>query len=451
VNERFSEITGRAAAELVGRESDAVVHPADIESVRRQVAELLAGHRERTGSEWRCVRPDGTMAWIRSDLGMIYGSDGKAAHLVAVVADVTASHAAHEVASAAVAEIQERMEEWSATVDALPLGLVVLDPQCRVLRANRIALDLAAEVRSEPAAESWLVSDLVPVEPWKAIVGLATSSADMPSSVEVVDGVGRTFLVSLARTAQKARARGRTLVTFADVTEMARLKERLEHSERLALMGSLMSGVAHEVRNPLFAISANADALDLELGRREDVGEMLEALREGVSRLRRVLEDLLDFGRSSPAAPATGALDLAVLRGLRACDELSRGAGVTVSNRVPQGLMVAMDERRLARALESVLGNAFLWARSFVQIDVDDSPESGGVAGLRLTVRDDGPGFAPEDLPRVFEPFFSRRRGAVGLGLTIAQRILDQYCGSIAASNHEEGGALVTLSLPLPP
>jgi signal transduction histidine kinase len=270
----------------------------------------------------------------------------------------------------------------------------------------------------------------------------------VPPPVEVVDGMGRTWLVSLARTPRSDARGARSVVTFGDVTESVALKERLDRSERLALMGSLMSGVAHEVRNPLFAISANADALDLELGEREDVGEMLAALREGVGRLRRVLEDLLDFGRSAPAAPATGMLSLAIQRAMRACDELVRGGGIRVLSRVPECLVVHMDERRLARAVESVLGNALLWAKGAVEIELQPASESERTGVIRLLVRDDGPGFEPEDLLRAFEPFFSRRRGATGLGLTIAQRILDQYGGSIAVANQDGGGGLVTLTIP---
>ncbi len=159
------------------------------------------------------------------------------------------------------------------------------------------------------------------------------------------------------------------IVTFADVTDNTRLKERLDRgARRLALMGSLMSGVAHEVRNPLFAISANADALDLELGEREDVGEMLAGPSEGVARLRRVLEDLLDFGRSAPAAPATGALDVAVFRALRACDELVRAGSIAVECRVPAGLVVGWTRDGSLERLESVIGNALVWARGRVEV-----------------------------------------------------------------------------------
>lgn len=448
-NGRYAELVGRTPAELVGRPGASVVHPGDIEKVRGELAEVLGGRRSRLTFEWRCVRPDGSMAWIRSDVSVVRGPDGKPANLVAVIDDMSVSHAAAEVADAAVAEIRERVEEWSATVDALPLGLVVLDVTGRVLRANRLAAALAREARFHPDAETWSVADLAPVEPWEAITSLVDAADDSPAPVEVVNGMGRTWLVSLARLVRSGDRSTLAIVTFADVTETAALKERLERSERLALMGSLMSGVAHEVRNPLFAISANANALDLELGEREDVGEMLAALREGVSRLRHVLEDLLDFGRSAPAVPAQGRLDVALQRAFRACDELVRGGGIAIVSRVPEYVLVRMDERRLGRALESVIANALVWATSRVELEMEPAATTEEGNAVRLLVRDDGPGFEPEALPRAFEPFYSRRRGATGLGLTIAQRILDQYGGAIAVANQERGGGLVTLTIPV--
>ncbi len=88
---RYSEIIGREGSALVGRPGACVVHPDDLDRARGEMADILADRQARTTFEWRCVRPDGKAAWIRSDVSVVRGEDGKPAHLMAVVADMTVS------------------------------------------------------------------------------------------------------------------------------------------------------------------------------------------------------------------------------------------------------------------------------------------------------------------------------------------------------------------------
>jgi signal transduction histidine kinase len=105
-----------------------------------------------------------------------------------------------------------------------------------------------------------------------------------------------------------------------------------------------------------------------------------------------------------------------------------------------------MDAKRLVHAFENLIANALQFSQhgSSVTIDTAVTDDS-----IDYTVRDRGPGFREADLPRVFQPFFTRRRGGTGLGLSIVQRIIEEHGGTVNAENHSEGGALLRVQLPL--
>ncbi|HEX3131738.1 MAG TPA: ATP-binding protein [Thermoanaerobaculia bacterium] len=245
---------------------------------------------------------------------------------------------------------------------------------------------------------------------------------------------------------------GRIVAIARDLTSRLRMEEELRRSQTLSAMGALVAGVAHEVRNPLFGISATLDALEAHVEGGQDLAELpqfLQVLRGQLGRLTGLMQDLLDYGR--PAAIETHPLPLGsvVARAVTACDPLARQRGVAIRTAVPEGLpLLRLDRDRLSQALINLVENA-----------IQHSPEDGAVSiqavlladqGVEFTVRDSGPGIAPDDLPHLFEPFFSRRVGGTGLGLSIVQRIVEEHGGHVSAANHPEGGACLSVRLPLP-
>jgi signal transduction histidine kinase len=109
-----------------------------------------------------------------------------------------------------------------------------------------------------------------------------------------------------------------------------------------------------------------------------------------------------------------------------------------------------MDQIRLVYAFENVINNAIQHSEAGSVVEVTCGTVSAGDRTyIECKVRDRGPGFREDDLPRVFEPFFTRRRGGTGLGLSIVQRVVDEHGGSVAAGNDPDGGASVVIRLPV--
>lgn len=219
----------------------------------------------------------------------------------------------------------------------------------------------------------------------------------------------------------------------------------------MAEMGTLVAGVAHEVRNPLFSMTATLDAFEARYGVRKEYQKHLGVLRAQLSRLTELMQELLDYGKPPSLELTPLPIGDLVAEAVRACALTARAHKVRFAVHVPGHLPpCCMDRMRMTQVLANLLENA-----------VQHSPVGGSVAvdvrllaagdrpWLECVVADAGPGFVPDDLPRVFEPFFTRRRGGTGLGLSLVQRIVEQHGGRVTAENGAGGGGLVRLGLPL--
>jgi signal transduction histidine kinase len=157
------------------------------------------------------------------------------------------------------------------------------------------------------------------------------------------------------------------------------------------------------------------------------------------------MQDLLDYGKPARLALAPAALEGILAEAARACEPLAEGrVEVKVTSDLPP---VRVDRQRMIQVLENLIRNALQHSPAAGRVVVE--AERASPSSVRCSVRDSGPGFKTEDLPRLFEPFFTKREGGTGLGLSIAQRIIEQHGGSIAADNHSDGGAVVVVHLPL--
>jgi signal transduction histidine kinase len=230
-----------------------------------------------------------------------------------------------------------------------------------------------------------------------------------------------------------------------------RLQRTLRRSEVFATMGSLVAGVAHEVRNPLFAISATLDAFEARFANRSEYKRHVDALRAEVKRLHTLMQALLEYGRPEQLELAPDSPEVAVQEALHFCQPLAERSSVRIwYSRREKSTLIRMNRRHLVHVFQNLLENAIQLSGPGGSVIIEAGEVShNGSPWISYTIKDSGPGFSVEDLPRVFEPFFTRRAGGTGLGMSIAQRIVEGHEGTICVGNRAEGGAVIVVRFPL--
>ncbi|MGH7732641.1 MAG: PAS domain-containing sensor histidine kinase, partial [Gemmatimonadales bacterium] len=449
VNRAFETLTGFTVQDALRRHFLEFVHPGDVPRARSFNQETMRGATGAKGSI-RLARADGSYVEVDVTSGPLQNSDGFTAGVLGILRDVTeARRAAAEEAKLADA-VRATAQDWMLTFDAVSIGLVVLDAKGAIHRLNEAARQLSGREFGDLIGRplSWLGGD----DPWAPAAQLAadTVRGAVSRSRTIDRGAGRRAW-SLTAHRYSAPDGERVIVTIRDVTESFELQRAAQRAETMAALGVLVAGVAHEVRNPLFAISATLDAFEARFGQDEAYRLWAAPLRPEVERLSQLMRDLLEYGRPAELqreATDVGAVLTAARDRTRAnADQRQVQVVVDIAPELPA---IQADPGRLLQVFQNLIDNAVRHAPegSVVEAALEWRPGPGG-GQLHCEVRDRGPGFAAADLERVFEPFFSRRRGGTGLGLSIVQRLVEQHHGTITASNQDGGGGLVTVMIPV--
>lgn len=235
--------------------------------------------------------------------------------------------------------------------------------------------------------------------------------------------------------------------------EKEKLMAELHQQEKLAGMGRMVSGVAHEIRNPLGIIQSSAE-LVLKKAKADNHPHtrIIEAIYDESRRLSRTVNDFLDYAR--PRQPRKDEVDVCRILE-QACVFLEHECeerGIRMTRACPEGTTALGDRDLIYRAVYNVLGNAMQAMPEGGNIHVDVSTRQEGASGgppvLVLAVRDSGPGFDEKNLDKVKDPFFSTKDTGTGLGLAIVTSIVESHGGAVTLANHPEGGAVVQLTLP---
>jgi len=231
-------------------------------------------------------------------------------------------------------------------------------------------------------------------------------------------------------------------------------RQRATH-ERLVALGNLAAGVAHEIRNPLNTIALTCRYVERLLARsvedpalRAEANTNFEVVAGELARLTRTLDDFvllakpteLDLRDIDLCEVADGALALFAREFNQACVELARDGD--------RPLPVRGDPDRLGQVFANIVRNALQVMPDGGKLRVTTS-RADGLA--RVAFADTGPGFPPDSLGRVFEPYFTTKRSGLGLGLALSLRIVEAHGGTLSVANRPQGGALVIVSMPLRP
>jgi two-component system sensor histidine kinase AtoS len=235
---------------------------------------------------------------------------------------------------------------------------------------------------------------------------------------------------------------------ISDITDRVRLAERLEHARRLAVLGEMAARVAHEVRNPLNAITGAAHFLAAEYPDDETIQKFTSLIKRQSLRVDQVASDILHTARPLRLNRTSVNVNGVVEQALGSLRTMIEAQCITVecslTSTVPS---IPADEFQIEQAVYNVIRNAVeaMPDGGTLSVGTTEDAEQGSV---RITVQDTGPGIAPANRERIFETFFTTKSQGTGLGLSIVEGVLKNHGGTISVEQPDGGGARITVSLP---
>ena len=351
----------------------------------------------------------------------------------------------------AMSDLRKTGDALRAVFEASPLGIISFDRTEKVQVWNRGAERIFGWTATEAAANSTAVFNALG-DVAKAAIGRAVrgESARIESPIRARSGeIDASLSIEPLRDA--AGLPSGWIMAIEDVSARTRLENELRRSEAMSTMGAVVAGVAHEVRNPLFSITSALDAFGSMFADKPEALEFIGILRSEVRRLSHLMNELLDLSKPAPLAPTSVRLEDVVETVVRGQSQNAEQNSIELIHRAPQKTSrVRGDPARLEQVFQNLLENALQHAPAQSQIEMNGTAiKEAGEAAIEYEILDRGPGFREEDLPKLFQPFFSRRRDGTGLGLSIVQRVVEQHGGTVRAGNRPGGGAALVVRLPL--
>ncbi len=322
-------------------------------------------------------------------------------------------------------------------------GVITFDVDGRITTVNRAAAEMLGIDRSASVGRS--CRDVIPSDPLCSLIGEALES-HLPSrrmEVRIVrDGSPMWLGFNTALLTDRQGKGLGVILSFSNLTEVKRLQEQIELKERLTALGEMSAGIAHELRNPMAVI---AGYLNL-LAKKQDAGgqSVIRDIHAEIDGMNRIIGDLLTFARPT----ALNRVTVSVRELLQSCVEAalqSRRQGAVRTELSLEDLRASVDEGLMRQALANIVLNA-----------VEAMPGGGALTvraradrDLVISIHDTGPGIAPENLKRIFLPFFTTKDKGVGMGLALAHKVVTAHGGRIEAESGEGKGTTFTVTLPL--
>ncbi|MCC6879781.1 MAG: PAS domain-containing protein [Rhodocyclaceae bacterium] len=319
-------------------------------------------------------------------------------------------------------------ERLALLLDTLPAGVAVVGADGRVEQAN-------------PAAAAILGADIEGRD-WTEFAAANLAQTATPGEWEMPRLGGRRVSITDTRLASG----GGRIVLIHDVTEAHRMKTQAARNERLAAMGEMAAGLAHQLRTPLAAALLYAGALEnprLPEAERTRCGTRVV---ERLQHLERLIRDMLSFARGEASGGESIAVSALLAEAAQVFEPLARRREVAfVVADESRGAVVSGSRKTLAGALVNLMENALDASVPGGRIELDASGENGMVC---IRVRDNGRGMDAATQARLFEPFFTTRAEGTGLGLAIARGVARAHGGGIEVDSAPGNGALFRLTLP---
>lgn len=374
---------------------------------------------------------------------------------------IFASQAAHLIVNAQLFEqLRESEERYRQIFESTLDGLYRSTPEGSLVTVNPALASMLGYNGPEELSGSNLIQDFF-VDPTVSARLLKEVEArgralDVECELRRFSGESVPARISIRAVTNEAEHEPYYLGIIRDVTEQKLLSEQLIISKQLAVVGELVAGVAHEVRNPLCGITTTLSALARRLKDRDEVQPFVDVIMTEADHLNRLMEELLEHSR--PSRPDNHPADIrdVVREVIGEWSSQSEAKGVSLAFEHPELLPgFHLDRRKMHGVFANLLNNALYHTEPGGHINITLSapngthPRRGGYKEVRVEISDDGAGIAPDNLTKIFEPFFTTRNTGTGLGLAIVRKTIHDHGGTINARSVEGKGTTFVINLPV--
>ena len=331
-------------------------------------------------------------------------------------------------------------------VENMPMGLVAMDRESRIIAFNQTAEFVLRKTAGEVIGQ--MAKDVLPEACRDLLRTLEVEKQIIAKEIDCSLTDGRTIPLEVIATVleEEDGARG-VVVLFRDITEIKQLKKEIAQSQRLASLGSLAAGVAHEIRNPLSSIKGFATYFKERYRDNPDDSQTADIMVQEVDRLNRVIGQLLDYARPMTMNRRETAIQTVIQHALRMIESQAQEKGVVIQTELQADVVaVLIDPDRIKQVFLNLYLNAI------------GAMEGGGILSvallsmtdrrIRIEVRDTGVGIDPKNLDRIFDPYFTTKSSGTGLGLAIVQKIIEAHRGEIQVASTPGLGTTVSVILP---
>ena len=346
--------------------------------------------------------------------------------------------------------LKQSRDYLQQVIASMANGMISIDNHGRVTSFNEMALDLLGLKETE--AKNIELESIIDFQSSGINKTLTEGSTFVEKEIVYNRGDDKVPLaLSVSPILQEKSRSAGAVIIMRDLTEIKRLQEKVRRSERLAAIGELAAGVAHEVRNPLSSIRGFAQFLGHVLEDKPEDREYAEIMVKEVDRINNVVTNLLSFARPIKPEPTPTNIPKLITHTVRLVEEDARLRNVTIRVSASDGLeKINVDGNQITQVMLNLILNALQALDSGGNIAVGASAI--GPSILRLSVEDDGPGISPGNVDKIFDPFYTTREKGTGLGLAIVHMIVENHGGEINLLSpvpEKNKGSRITIDLPI--
>ncbi len=343
--------------------------------------------------------------------------------------------------------LRESEERYKSISDVTVEGLIVHDKGVLVDGNSALAKMFGYEL--EELIGKNLIDQVATPGSWEIIRRNIAAGITTPYEIEVRRKDGTVFPVEVEGRDVYYRGKPLRVSAVRDITERKRMEEELREKERLATIGEVAAGLAHEIRNPLFAISSGIQVLQYGSKLDEAQKETFDIIFKETMRVDRLIRQLLGFTIRQELKLTTFQITTLIDEVISLNEDLLRFKGIKIRMTLPGDIPpVYADRDRIIQVLVNILQNAIDVSRRDDTIRI-----ACGIDGERqcvtIKVQDRGPGIPKYQREMVFVPFFSTKKGSSGVGLAISKKIIQEHGGRIRVEPREKKGTTFVVELPL--